>query len=92
MSDKRAAVAIGQLRRWGVLPIPSWATPHPANGKTFRIDRLENASGYVHALYEPWDPAIFTSAKRDFIEEHSVIVEEAATPSKDSLPLEGGKR
>lgn len=71
------AVAVGQLRRWQGLPTTPWGAPAAAEGKTFRIDRLQDAPGYCHGIYEPKDPAGFTSAERGFMEQHSVVVEEA---------------
>lgn len=74
--ELRLPVALGQLRRWVDVPQPSWlaTVPHQANGKTFRVDNLNDVNGWCHGLYEPPDPATFTSAGRDFMEAHSVVV------------------
>lgn len=75
---RRGTIAVGQLRRWQGLPAKPWGAPAAAEGKTFRVDNLNDANGYVHGLYEPPDPATFTSAALDFMESHSVVVEAGA--------------
>jgi len=69
---------IGQIRRWLVLPTPSWlGRPHCADGLRFRVTVVSDEEDGSGGDYLDGVKAGFVRASTDFIEQFSVVEEEA---------------
>jgi hypothetical protein len=77
VADPKRPVAIGQLRQWQGLPTVFGGLPADAEGLIFRIYKIEDGNAWGE--FEPHEPAIFTSATIEFMEERSVCLENPTT-------------